>query len=533
MKGVGSLSEPQIGKPQVERQKAKGWSNGWEGVGLAVCAIALAISIALWFLAVRAPLDLDESGSYWQICAGVAKIWQRQFLFPSCLAYSYMLWLWTRFFGIGEIALRVPSVMAMLGAAYLMYRNARQILGREGAFFATVVFCIHPAIRFASIDVRPYAFAMLAVNAAIYILIRLRKNNSYWLAALFGLSAAIVIWFQFLYAVIAMLLAVCFFAFKTDRRAAWRQLAVALAAFAVAILPTLPGALFLLRTRSIHVFDTAPTPEGLLLALAPGWMLPMFVCFAPMGALASAFSKRRHDTPRAITWQVLFCVLLGVAPVLILYGISLGTPIHIFAPRYCLMAVPGIALCWALLLERFRSRAMRVLFCASVVAVSGWTCLRTPYYKQHDIPWKNALQLVESKAAAYDSPVLVCSGFIESDHLSMPLDSANASPLFAPLSYQPLSVPVVPLPRDLNDEARKVIELFLRGANEKHQRFLVLGHLESFATLSWIEQQASATYTSRSLGVPDGFRVVEFAPRDHQAAQDTQGHYLNKADNTE
>ena len=60
----------------------------------AIYALALTVSISIWFLAVRAPLWLDETGSFQQINGGFAAIASRQGLsFP---AYSYILWFCTK-----------------------------------------------------------------------------------------------------------------------------------------------------------------------------------------------------------------------------------------------------------------------------------------------------------------------------------------------------------------------------------------------------------------------------------------------------
>ncbi len=520
MKVTTSLSKAQVEDLPADKQNPEGWHGASRRAVLGVYGLALAISIALWLLAIRAPLNLDETGSYWQICAGIAKIWQRQFLFPSCLAYSYILQFWTRLFGTSEIALRVPSLLAMLGAMYVLHRSAREMFDRESSLLAAVIFCLHPTILFAAIDVRPYALGALSVNAAIYILIRLRYNDSNWLAALFGLSAACIVWFQFLFAVILPFLVVCFFVFKRgERRTAWRQFGVALVAFVLAVLLTVPGLLFLIRTRAMHVFDTAPKLSALAAMFAPGWMLPIFLCFVPIAFLAAMFSNGRGDAQgRAKGWQILLCVSLGPIPVLILYAVSAITPIHIFVTRYCVVSIPGIALCWALLLRRFGSQT-RVLFCAALVVFSILSYVNGPFFRQHDVPWKYALQFVERNASADNAPVVMCSGFIESDYLPMPVDSAKTSFLFAPLSYYPLSVPVVPLPRNLNGETALVGSLFLEQASDKHERFLVLVHFGSYDTLAWIEQRASTSYTYRTLWASDGFEVVEFAPRNGPTTQ--------------
>jgi len=77
-------------------------------------------------------------------------------------------------------------------------------------------------------DIRPYAFAALAINASIFVLVRLRHSSSVWSAALFAFVAASIVYFQFLFAVALPALALCFFSRKiSDRKAYWRQICVA------------------------------------------------------------------------------------------------------------------------------------------------------------------------------------------------------------------------------------------------------------------------------------------------------------------
>ena len=520
MKSLTSLSEP-LSEASLESPQPKDLHSVEDRAAYGLCAILLTVSIALWFLAIRAPLDLDETGSYWQISAGISKIWARQFMFPSCLAYSYILWLWTKLAGMSEIALRIPSILAALAAVYVLYLSAREMFDRETALIAAVLLSLHPAFLFASIDIRPYAFEVLMINVAIFILIRLRHNNSNRLAVLFGVSAACIVWFQYLFAVILPMLALCFLAFKMeDRKSMWRQFGIAFAAFTVAIIPTIPGFLFLLRTRQTHVFDTVPGLGDLVMTLAPGLLLPTFFCVSLLSLLVSSISTRRGDSRSHFKgWQILLCVTLGVIPVLILYSVSLGTPIHVFAERYRLVSVTGITLCWAMILARFRPRKMRLLFCISLVAFSSLIRLNSPSSRKHEVPWKHAMEFVEQNASVDKAPVLICSAYIESDFTVMPLEGAKASPLFAPLSYYQLSVPVVPLPRDLNDEAIKVGSIFVEQARQKRERFLAVELLQHYKILEWLQQRASRSFTVRTLGVFDGFEVLEFSPRDDSTQQ--------------
>ena len=97
-----------------------------EAIQNCVYALALAVSISIWFIALRSPLWLDETHSYFEIKAGFSQIWARLGWHIPPL-YAYLLWLWTKLAGTSEVALRIPSVLAMLGAAYLLYRAARAL----------------------------------------------------------------------------------------------------------------------------------------------------------------------------------------------------------------------------------------------------------------------------------------------------------------------------------------------------------------------------------------------------------------------
>ena len=229
----------------------------------AMYSLALVISVALWFIAIRAPLWLDETISYFTIKAGAAKILSRQG-WPGIPAYPFLLWLWTRATGTGEVSMRLLSVAAMLGAVFFLYRAARELFDWDVAMIAAVLFCLHQNTVFSAIDIRPYPFAALAINACIYTLVRMRRLSHPWLAALFGVLAAMILYFQFLFAVILLPLCLCLLLLNAgDRKTRLTRTAIAAGAFVVAILPVLPGAWYLFHSTGAHVF--AEPPEWLML----------------------------------------------------------------------------------------------------------------------------------------------------------------------------------------------------------------------------------------------------------------------------
>ena len=515
----GSASALQVEKPR-EKDALPGDSQfAHRNLTYTIYALALATAISIWFIAIRAPLWIDETGGYWQICAGFSQIWPRHFVTLSSPEHAFILWFSTKLIGTSEVALRIPSLIAMLGAVYALYLAARELFDRDIAIIAAIVFCLHPVIVFESIDARPYAFGALMVNITILILLRLRNNNSNWLAALFGIAAGCIVWFQDLFVVILPALVICFFVVKNcDRKTLWRQFGIALSAFTLAFLPVIPIMLFLVRTSKTHVVELSPTPADLLRLFAPGWLIVGVCVTGFIAFLMHASGRQRNSSNRLEPSHLLICASLAFIPSLFLYGVSVETSVHPFLPlRHCLDAIPGIALCWAFILSRVGSRILRLLFMVSLVAVTAFFQFSSPLARLHNPSWRDALQYAEKNASTDQAPVMICSEFPESDFVTMPVDSPKSSKLFSPLSYYKVSVPVIPMPRELNDEAIRIGSSFLHEAAGKHERFLVLARRSSDKTLDWLTQIAAATYSVRQLGELDGVVVLEFVPRQSNA----------------
>ena len=488
-----------------------------------VYAVALAASIALWFVAIRAPLWLDETSSYWQISAGFSQIMPRRGLVSA--VYPYILWLTTRLTGTSEIALRIPSIVAMLAAVYLLYRAARELFDRDVAFVVAVVFCTHPVVIFASIDARPYAFGALAINAAIYLLVRLRNSDSNWMAAGFGATAALSTHFQMLFGAVLPVLALCFLLSKTmqtasknatHRKALMRQSLIALGVFTLLFLPNIHDLLQIFQYRQAFVFDrTRPSLVELASTLAPNWL----AFIIPIVLLVAILIKKFNFRGKVDLWSFLVCASLGLIPLLFLFAVTALTPTNIWVMRYRLIAIPGIALWWGWLISRIDSRLLRVLFCVAVVVAATYRKLGSPDARQHLYTWKYAIELAQRNAAPDNATVLVCSDFPSSDYFPIPTGEAvKDSPLFTPLSYYRLSVPVVGLPRWLTDEAKQISSDFVRQAAQKHARFLVLAYRPSFPTQQWIKTISAPTHTFKPLAQPDGVLILEFTPRSTQPA---------------
>jgi hypothetical protein len=177
-----------------------------------------------------------------------------------------------------------------------------------------------------------------------------------------------------------------------------------------------------------------------------------------------------------------------------------------------LVAVPGIALCWALVVSWINSRVLRLLFCIALVVVAACICFTASSFQRHMYSWKNALAFVEKNASVDNAQVLICSDIPEADHMRMPEGAAiEETGILPPLSYYKLTVPVAPLPRALNEEAIRAGSVLLQQQAER--RFLAMAFVQSYGTLDWLAKAAGTSHTVHELGVFDGVKVLEFVHR--------------------
>src|SRR5208337_2559601 len=224
-----------------------------------VYGAALLVSLSIWFLALRAPLWTDETLSYWQIAGGFKQIWSRSIQGNSFAAYAYILWLTKTLFGDKELLLRIPSILAMLAAVYVFYRCARELFAWDVSLIATLLFVLPRGIAFAAIDVRPYPFALLVTNLTILLFLRWMKTRKTGYAALFGIAAAGIFYFHYLFATILLAIALYYLLTRYSQlRNDLPQIGVALGCFAFFLLPVLPRLKYIYQTRTMHSFAPAP-----------------------------------------------------------------------------------------------------------------------------------------------------------------------------------------------------------------------------------------------------------------------------------
>lgn len=98
--------------------------------------------------------------------------------------YFAILWVWTNIFGIGEIAVRIPSIIFGLFTIYVVYLIGQKLHSKKLGLLAALLLAINPLHIYYSQEARMYSLAALVVSINVFLFIKLLKKEKVNLIAL-------------------------------------------------------------------------------------------------------------------------------------------------------------------------------------------------------------------------------------------------------------------------------------------------------------------------------------------------------------
>src|SRR5581483_5960690 len=256
-----------------------------------------------------------------------------------------------KIFGASELAYRIPSVLVMLAALWLIALLASRIIHPRAGWFAVFACMALPGINFQADDARPYAFGTCVAAAAAYCLVLWLDTGRWREAALFILCAALLWRIHLIFWPFYIVLAVYALVRRMtgETNAGWGRIAAVFGCVAVALLPVLWGAVNVFRNAAAHVIVPLPNIRELKRSLQVN--LPLF-CGSIALLLGLAFRWRRSEQPTS--WGAL-ALILGwwLAPPVALFGFSYLTGDSVFVARYLYIGLAGAALTAAWVSSKF------------------------------------------------------------------------------------------------------------------------------------------------------------------------------------
>ncbi|MER5640297.1 glycosyltransferase family 39 protein [Kitasatospora sp. NPDC002227] len=252
-------------------------------------------------------------------------------------AYYLLMHGWVGLFGDSATVLRLPSALALTGAAIFVTLTARRLFGLTSALISGLLFAAVPAVSRYAQEARSYAFVMLAVSMAAWLLFRALERPTLlrWLPYAVAVAAAgalhlVSLVFLASHAVIV--------AMRWWRRRERGLLFGFPAAVVVGLLPVVP--LMVLGQRQVaRQISMLKAPE---LHLLPGYWHGLFgSALVSVGVLALCAIPAGWARGRRQAFEI---GLIAALPILLTWFLSKGE-ISYFLDRYQLYTVPA----WAVL----------------------------------------------------------------------------------------------------------------------------------------------------------------------------------------
>ena len=454
----------------------------------------------LWLLPLRGGFWLDETQTAWIIQQGLAGIFARCLqLKTQAPGYFVIVWLSSKIGGPSEIALRLPSTVAIGIATYLLFRLTVRVLGPRAAWSSAIVFACAGPVAFAATDARPYGIGLMAVLAAILFLVRW-LDTGHWMPLIgYCFFTGISVQMHFVFAITLLVhLIYATYRILTEKRIAMGQLAAGAVILSAALLPALFEVLAMLRAPKSYSFWGSAEFADLFATLAPSALLgSAIMALLLLYAVWPRFEFRPDKLERSS-----FVLLASsfLVPGVLLLAVARKASLQVFLPRYLLPYEIGLALLAGWLLSGIQSRLFRALTLSAIVfaAIMCTTGIKPPHHNGGD--WRAAMAAERSVAGNTNIPVLIRSGFLESSPFDWQNDDQRRAALFTPLSVYPASGRVIYLPSVLSPAAVAYINQVSQSQLEQSGRFLFVNQGDISYENWLLGRFSSEGFTARQVG---------------------------------
>ncbi len=434
----------------------------------------LALCIArLWLMPLPSSFWTDETGTYFVVQRPQDPSFAVAPQVPASI-YYVLPRAAERVFGFSEISYRIPSVLLMGIALFMIGRLAVRLIDPGAAWFTVFACFVMPDFNYYAADARPYALGIFVTVASLYFLIDW-FDTARWRSALGFVVFAALLWrvqlvFWAFYPVFLIYALVRLFLAGT-KVGRLRVLLVG-SVLSLALIPVVFDALRILQSAKSHSF--APIPGFRAWLHYFPWK-PLAFCLG-LPWLAAQFLKWRRQTPAPADALALIAAWWIWMP-LCLFAYSRMTGTVLFVPRYYSPELPGAALAATVLafsyIPRARwNQATVVLAIAGLVWTGRWTVL-WPYHSPDN--WRQGAFEVDLEAGEPDTPVLTISPFIEAQAPIWTPDYHLPGFLYAPLFVYPVRGRIYPFPFMISPDAEQYSARLLRDTLTKRRRFILFG----------------------------------------------------------
>jgi uncharacterized membrane protein len=234
---------------------------------------ALTIMAAVLHLAGQSlrPIWLDEALTYWAAQRGVRPILQGIGTDGTPPLYFLFAAASMRLFGGGELALRLPSLLAALALIPAIYFVARIVAGARAALMAAVLAAVSPLVHYYAVEARTYTLLMLETTVILYALVRAMEapGRVRWWIVLACLQAA-QLWTHIYGVFLLPMPSIAAFSIG-EPQSRGRRVGCTVAAALAAVVVCIPWLRLTLESANTGVGDWI---QDFWTAIPPAWAIP-------------------------------------------------------------------------------------------------------------------------------------------------------------------------------------------------------------------------------------------------------------------
>lgn len=467
-----------------------------------LASVVLVAALGLWIPQLTSSLWADETVTHWIIKDGMSQTLERATEFEGeSPLYFLILEVWERIFGSSEIALRIPSLLAVGGAAVLLWRLGKRLADTETGLLAALVFAASPGMTFAAGDARPYPIAVFGLVAATFLLVRWADTGSGRDALGYVALTVLTLYFHY-FAVTALVVHPLYVWLRRDR-IELRRYGMMLLGVAALMIPAIPHIASLMDRRETLQIAISVSATDYFEVLVP----PLLVGSIALGLVAARRSGRLGvEAPYISPGGPALCLGWWIVPTTLLYLVTQVSSTTLFEPRFFFFALPGLALTAGLATRIVEpSKARRVV--AVAVAIAAFWGFSSVTHSGDN--WREAAA-AERRLAAADTPVLFRPNFIEAAQIDWLSRPGKREYLLSELSPYPMRGDIVPIPYDLTPSAKVYLERVIEGKLAGVRRFLLVNDRGVFRI--WLEGRLPS-FATRTVGNGGLVTIVVFESR--------------------
>lgn len=295
-------------------------------------------------------------------------------------AYYAFLHVWIAVAGSSEVALRLPSALAMAIGVWAASKTAADIAGKQASAVAGFVMLVLPGVSRYAQEARPYALAVAAVSISTFALERgLMSDRRRWWAA-YAASLVAVGWLHLLSLLVVSGQAVAMLLIAPRR---WRGFVTTVASAVVVVLPVA-----VLGFRQRGQISWIPPVDLASLWTGPSELTGSIAVTACLVVLVLASGRDRRllalGLPTALATPIVLWVLSNVEP--------------LYLGRYLVGAVPGFALAVAASTVMWTARGVVIAVLLLALVLPQQMAIRGP--AGHGQDYRAAARLVATDCRA-------------------------------------------------------------------------------------------------------------------------------------